>query len=129
MRARGWTCQRQANRVKCGAFNPPRTRKCEMCGKPRPQRKKPAHMSALELSYQEYVEINGGESCGICGKSRGSRRLDRDHDHKFGIARGLLCARCNRQLPAWVDIPWLVSAIEYLKRASTRIEVSRDMSA
>jgi hypothetical protein len=63
-----WTCQRSSGGVKCGHRNPNRKRNCEWCKKPRPVRKPPAHMSALSLPYEYYLEINGGPQCGICGK-------------------------------------------------------------
>lgn len=76
-KAKTWTCQRQTAGVKCKATNPSRKRKCEACGKTRPARKRPAHMLALDIPYERYVEINGGEHCGICGKlPKAGRRLD-----------------------------------------------------
>jgi hypothetical protein len=75
-------------------------------------------MAALELTYEQYVELNGGEHCAICKRGRGSRRLDRDHDHKTGRPRGLLCARCNRGLPNWITPEWLLAAAAYLKERS-----------
>ena len=83
-------------------------------------------MSALGLTYEDYVAINGGDHCGICGRGRSAtRKLDRDHEHaKDGtgrkLARGLLCPRCNRQLPSWVTVRWLEQAIEYLVRYERR---------
>jgi hypothetical protein len=69
------------------------------------------------MSYEACVE-RFGERCGICGRERGARRLDRDHEHRGdGIVRGLLCARCNRNMPAWVDVDWLERATAYLRRA------------
>lgn len=120
-RAKGWTCQKQAGGVKCKTWNRPGTRKCQTCGKPRPPKKRPAHMAALDYSYEYYIEINGGEHCGICGRGpKPGRRLDRDHDHEGnGRPRGLLCSRCNRHLKRWTtaeDGKWLVAAVEYLKR-------------
>ncbi|MGH8525107.1 MAG: endonuclease domain-containing protein [Gammaproteobacteria bacterium] len=73
-------------------------------------------MAALDLTYEQYVEINGGEHCGICGKEPDGRRLDRDHDHKTGRPRGLLCWACNRQLRTWATVEWLRSAAMYLER-------------
>src|SRR5689334_2832443 len=89
----GWTCQRQTDGQKCRQKNPPRARKCVACGKPRPPKRKPAHMQALELPYEHYVEINGGEFCFICGAPPSNgRRLHRDHEHVGdGRPRGLLC--------------------------------------
>ena len=73
-------------------------------------------MKALEVPYEDYVALNGGEYCGICGIGPRSKRLDRDHDHKTGKPRGLLCHRCNRALPAWVSQDWLRAAASYLDR-------------
>lgn len=76
-------------------------------------------MVALELPYEEYVVLNGGDHCGICQTpSTTGRRLDRDHDHKAGLPRGLLHARCNRALPNWVTPQWLRAAADYLERSS-----------
>lgn len=115
---RYWTCQRQAKGIRCKHVNPARKRLCEKCSKPKPVRKRPAHMSALDLSYDEYIKINGGEFCGICGKEPEGRRLDRDHDHKTGKGRGLLCWQDNRQLKGFMTVEWLEAASEYLKRAN-----------
>lgn len=117
-RAKGWTCQRQTNGKVCKHHNLPRTRKCVRCGKARPPKCQPAHRSALNLTYDEYIIINGGEHCGICGrKPSKNRKLDRDHDHHTHLPRGLLCSRCNRALPSWVTIDWLERAILYLRKA------------
>jgi hypothetical protein len=78
-----WTCQRRSLGVKCGHRNPNRKRLCEWCKKPRPARKRPAHMSALALPYDYYVALNGGERCGICGAApKPGKKLHRDHDHR-----------------------------------------------
>lgn len=114
---RVWTCQRVTAGVRCGAKNPSRTRKCRKCGKPRPARRQPAHMVALNTDYAAYVELNGSERCGICGAERtAKRRLDRDHDHATGRPRGLLCWACNRQLRTWATVEWLRAAADYLER-------------
>jgi hypothetical protein len=115
--SRGWTCQRTASGKVCKHRNPPRTRKCGKCGKPKPRKRVPSHMAALELDYLGYVALNGGDFCAICGREPSERRrLDRDHDHVTGRRRGLLCVRCNRALPAWMGVEWLVSAVAYLER-------------
>ena len=112
-----WTCQRVAAGSKCGHRNPSRKQKCLACGKTRPARRRAAHLKALDASYEDFVTLNGGNFCAICGrKPTARRRLDRDHDHKSGLARGLLCARCNRALPSWVTHTWLLSAAAYLSR-------------
>ena len=83
-------------------------------------RRKPKHSEALKLPYEVYVYVNGGsELCGICGRPGKTRRLHRDHDHRTGIPRGLLCYRCNRTLAFYVTIEWLERAIVYLRNALT----------
>lgn len=92
--------------------------KCAQCGGPRPKPVRPKHMAALEVPYETYVELNGGELCGICGRGpTESRRLDRDHDHKTGKPRGLLCSWCNRRLDNRLDADWFRAAARYLARA------------
>lgn len=80
-------------------------------------------MQALNLSYEHYIEINGGEFCAICGTlPKPNRKLDRDHAHEGdGIARGLLCTKCNRTLiktrfGLQVTPEWLRAAADYLER-------------
>jgi hypothetical protein len=114
--SRYWRCRRVSQSVPCGTLNLARKRKCTTCGKPKPPKRKPAHMAALKAPYEEWVILNGGERCGVCGRSPSAvRRLDRDHCHRTGKARGLLCARCNRALPAWITSDWLRQAIRYLE--------------
>lgn len=109
-----WTCQRQTAGARCGHRNPARKRNCEACGKPKPPRRRPAHLAALTLTYEDYIAINGGEFCAICKRGpNGVRRLDRDHDHVTGEPRGLLCARCNRFLHRWMTPEWLRAAADY----------------
>lgn len=117
VKARGWTCPRVAGGVVCRHRNPPRTRKCGLCGKPRPAKRLATHLKALEdLDYEGFIRLNGGEHCAICGRLPSQRRrLDRDHCHLSGKPRGLLCARCNRALPSWVTLPWLVRAARYIE--------------
>jgi hypothetical protein len=115
---RVWTCRRVKNGVRCGAVNPRIRQKCMTCGGPRPAPRKPKHMQALEDAYEAFIELNGGEHCGICGRApSANRRLDRDHCHKSGAARGLLCAKCNQTLRGHVTVEWLVAAAAYLRRA------------
>ena len=86
------------------------------CGGKRPKRREPAHRAALKDPYEMWVE-RFGEVCGICGRGPSSRRrLDRDHCHKSGLARGILCHACNRALTATVTREWMVAAISYLDR-------------
>lgn len=53
--------------------------------------------------------------CALCPSTPKTRRLHIDHDHRTGEIRGLLCHRCNRNLPAWVDALWLARASAYLQ--------------
>lgn len=116
---RTWTCQRVTGGEKCGMVNPARFQICQDCKKKRAPRKRPAHMAALDLSYEEYIALNGGEHCAICGRGpSATRRLDRDHCHRSGRARGLLCFSCNRALNDRVTPAWLRSAADYLERTA-----------
>lgn len=122
-----WTCQRQSGGVKCGQRNTNRKKLCSACGKLRPKKRQPAHMTALKLTYEEYVELNGGEFCGVCGREpTPGRRLDRDHDHHTKEPRGLLCNRCNRALPSWITVRWLLDAAIYLVKSQLK---SHDMTS
>lgn len=113
-----WTCQRVSEGVKCGHVNRSGTRKCALCGKPRPPKKRPAHMKALDMSYEDYAALNGGYFCGICGaEPKPGKKLHRDHEHRGdGKARGLLCFPCNMKLWRDATSDWLLAAAEYLQR-------------
>lgn len=124
-RSRGWTCRRQQHGIVCRQWNPGVKQKCVRCGAPRPKRTPAKHRVALEASYDYYVEITGGERCAICLRERkqtelraGERRLHRDHDHRTGRPRGLLCFRCNSKLPYDVTPEWLRAAADYLERSA-----------
>ena len=105
-------------------MNEPRKRKCQACGRALPKRRRPTHARVLnELSYDDFVALNGGsEDCGICGRPKNpARNHDRDHDHKTGKARGLLCPGnygCNKRLARVDDLAWLELAAAYLRRAA-----------
>lgn len=109
--ARQWTCQ------KCKRVNARTKQKCP-CGRKRPVRAVAAHKKVLEVPYEVWVSVFG-ERCGICGKPPQGRRLDRDHDHKTGSWRGLLCHRCNRALPGHITAEWCEAAAKYLRAAAT----------
>jgi hypothetical protein len=71
----------------------------------------------MAVPYERWVE-QFGELCGICGaKPKNGRKLNRDHSHRepYG-ARGLLCQRCNRYLPYFATVTWLLDAARYLDR-------------
>lgn len=72
-------------------------------------------MQALEIPYADYVVLNGGEMCGVCGAKPVGKKLDRDHDHATGKPRGLLCRRCNRLLTRRLE-PLLAGMVGYLER-------------
>jgi hypothetical protein len=108
--ARFWTCPRCKTRWS-------RTKQKCSCGRARPKARPAAHKQALDLPYEQYAELNGGERCGICGAEPSpTRRLDRDHDHATGKPRGLLCHFCNRQLGNRVTADWLAKALAYVER-------------
>ena len=79
-----------------------------------------AYKSRTGLPLAEYDALLAaqGGGCAICGNAPKTRRLHVDHDHKTGKVRGLLCHRCNRALPNWVDVVWLYAAREYLWRTT-----------
>lgn len=63
--------------------------------------------------YQSLQEEHGGR-CAIC---RMKSRLEIDHNHKNGKARGLLCHGCNVALGyAKENIKTLLAAADYLKK-------------
>lgn len=110
--ARVWTCR------KCGTPNPRVKQVCggAACDARRPAPRRPKHQLVLEAPYEVWVEAFG-ERCNVCGRPPGpNRNLDRDHCHRTGAARGLLCHRCNRALAGWVTVAWLQRAIAYLAR-------------
>lgn len=111
-----WVCKRQSAGRVCLTVNDGRKQRCQECGGIKPKRARPKHLVALEQTYEQYVELNGGERCGICHRPPVTRRLDRDHCHKTGRPRGLLCPRCNRALPHWITSSWLRAAADYLER-------------
>jgi hypothetical protein len=69
------------------------------------------------MPYEEWTALYG-ERCNICGREPSAkRRLDRDHCHRSGKSRGVLCAPCNRRLGN-LTVEWLESAAEYLRRSA-----------
>lgn len=121
---RPWLC------TKCGAKNEWRgsSRKCGSCASPvgRRKRRVPKHAEVLrDTSYDhaaiESQRIHGGElgACGVCGRPRGERNHDRDHDHRTGQLRGLACWRCNRELLRGHTAETLRACLAYLERATS----------
>lgn len=67
----------------------------------------------IEQERAAYVAANG-PGCQICGTVPKTRGLQWDHDHKTHAHRGWLCHRCNRALPSWITVEWLIDAFVYL---------------
>jgi hypothetical protein len=83
-------------------------------------------MTALDQPYSVFLALNNGiERCWICGAEPGARKLHRDHDHRTGEPRGLLCFRCNAALRPYMDWHWLDAAAEYLRSAPERARAAR----
>jgi hypothetical protein len=98
--------------------NVPRAKKCGLCGKLRPVKRRPAHEVAFTIPYEQYAEINGGEKCGVCGAVAKTRRLHRDHDHRTSRPRGLLCFQCNAAIRPYMTLEWMRAAVAYLERTA-----------
>jgi hypothetical protein len=108
--ARFWTCP------KCRTRNARTRQRCD-CGRKRPAPRRPKHAEVLDRPYEWWVETFG-DKCGICGRGPSElRRLDRDHDHRTGAPRGLLCHFCNRRLGNRRSSEWLRAAADYIDRA------------
>lgn len=120
-----WICRRQQKGRLCLRRNDNRKQLCEKCGKAKPKKSPSKHMAALNNSYEHFIDINGGEHCGICGRGpTPGRRLDRDHAHTtgdLGEARGLLCPDCNRHLGGWYTIGRVRALLAYLERHEVRM--------
>lgn len=116
--ARTWKCQRRVAGVVCGWVNVAPKRKCAACGGLKAKKRRPAHAEVLDtLPYADWVKLFG-EACGICRRPpKPGRKLHRDHDHKTGRARGLLCFQCNAALRTYMTLDWLRRAVAYLERA------------
>ncbi len=58
-------------------------------------------------------------ACAIC--KRDGVKLVVDHDHSTGLARALLCNKCNHGLGRFEDnIPLMYAAIDYLERHANK---------
>lgn len=105
----------------CLTVNENRFRKCQACGKPLPKRRRPAHLAALKQPYEVYVALNdGSENCAVCGRPPGSRRNHRDHDHRTGEPRGILCFRHNSMIDPRATAEEFEGLAAYLRRHEAR---------
>ena len=78
-----------------------------------PRSPRAAQLGVTPADYDRLLAAQGGH-CALCPNTPKSRRLHVDHDHRTGAVRGLLCYRCNRALPAYVDATWLALASVYV---------------
>lgn len=78
-----------------------------------PRKRRPSELLAPG-EYERMLAEQGGV-CAICGQRPKTRRLHVDHDHATGRIRGLLCFRCNRNLPTYADAAWLERAAQYVR--------------
>jgi hypothetical protein len=83
-------------------------------------KRKPTRATKLGVSDERYEAMLLAQDghCILCPGRPGKRRLHVDHDHRTGEVRDLLCHRCNRNLPTWVTVEWLLEAAAYLTRWS-----------
>jgi hypothetical protein len=80
--------------------------------------RKPTRAKALGVSHEEYLDTLAAQDghCALCPSRPRTRSLHVDHDHRTGKIRGLLCYRCNRALPHYLDAAWLERAAGYVRR-------------
>jgi hypothetical protein len=78
-----------------------------------PRKRRQAELPGASELYDRLFREQGGV-CAICGSPPKSRRLHLDHNHRTNRTRGLLCFRCNRALPTYLDSEWLRRACEYV---------------
>jgi Recombination endonuclease VII len=93
--------------------------------------RKPTRARALGVTDEEYARLLAaqGGHCALCPNEPKTRRLHVDHDHATGRVRGLLCHRCNRNLPTWVTPEWGWAVYLYLLSSRDlpgRIYVTKD---
>lgn len=83
-----------------------------------PRKRKPRRAAELGIdaaAYELLLEAQAGH-CALCPNKPKTRRLHVDHDHLTGRIRGLLCYRCNRNLPTYATRAWLLAAAEYVRQ-------------
>ncbi len=92
--------------------------------------RKPTRARALGVSDDDYRIMLAAQNghCALCPNTPKIRRLHADHDHDTEQVRGLLCHRCNRNLPTWVTSEWLRRAAAYLDGNTSTVIVWPDGS-
>jgi hypothetical protein len=71
--------------------------------------------------YDKLLASQGGK-CAICRGGTSKRHFAVDHNHKSGVIRGLLCARCNTALARFMDnITNLRRAVKYMKADGAKV--------
>ena len=69
------------------------------------------------MSAAAEAQIAAGVVCEICGNPPKNRALHRDHNHRTGAQRGMLCFTCNRYiLGKYATAEKLRAAADYLER-------------
>lgn len=115
------------NKPNPSGWNGPNDQSCKVCKKQRVTRNRRAqhYRETFDITLDEYYMLHQ-ERDGKCWICDGTRKwLDVDHDHKKEkegtpirqTIRGLLCARCNRQLLAAAR-----DSAEMLRRAADYLE-------
>ncbi len=116
--AKTWLCP-------CGTRNERVKQRCtnEDCRRKRPKRRTKVLAHPQDDYTAVYVplsaEIHGvtDESCCICGRPRTQdARHDRDHDHRTGWPRGIVCFRCNKELLRHATLEQARQVVAYLER-------------
>lgn len=127
MPAKYWSCVNAA----CRHRNEARRRKCELCGwskrKSRAQaRVKPTDDYSVYLKVAQDAHGVTDESCCVCGRPKPlGKRHDREHDHKTGLPRGIVCYRCNKELLRHGDLESARLVVAYLERVEAWREQQR----
>lgn len=125
---RGFRHCRKCDQNRALKFFAPRGRVCKPCQRGRGRLAARSvrlveQYGITEADYAALLAAQGG-ACAICGGTR-RKNLDVDHDHKLegrASVRGLLCARCNRQIlrHARDDAALLRAAASYIDNPPAR---------
>ena len=126
--ARYWSCRKcgfrnERTHLICRGYKPSTETPCD--GR-RPKPRVPKHAEILrDNTYHVFREVNerihgAGDNCGVCGTPpKDGVRLQREHDHTTGQARGLACWRCNRLMPKQFTLVEARAIVAYLERVES----------